>query len=579
MVENSRKILALGGAGAVGGAFVFKVLTSELVRDLDEIVLTNYSKREEESVRAIEDVVERMRLYGHSMDKIDKLKWKSESGVIVSGINFDLFPKNIGDNPRETPLYELIKAVRPWVVFNSMPSATALSYTTERSGDALGFFLRMYLGSLHNALGDFGVNTYLKIGTTGVGGMGFNIPFSHGEEGRPSQSLQKKKALGAVESEQYRFWSRDPTFSTRLIELKPGAAIGFDKTGNDKIRPLNRGKDLDLSLPVREAMEEEKAIIVCDPVELDINTNPNKKIDWGDRIVGSLSAPYLRSGENGQLSRSEWLALTRPGMMELISCEDVAEIAVRELSGKNTGYNYMISGREISPRYSAASIRDLGAKILEDMGAIDSCPIFLNLGPERLSKLISEAYILREALKYMDLRGTLNEIGNLDTKYLRDAAIGYIQNNPAVIKEIVSVGIPIYTGDKLITGSFVAMGDRCVTHYSSLDDILKDGDAINRNAMFGWVDLREDRTELSLDEPRGIKLYSGLDAWRRRAAGIVDEAKFVLEPSKYGSLGSMIGKSALWLPYIKGDGELEIEPGEIAGWVFENEEGGERYHM
>src|SRR3970282_398964 len=44
-----------------------------------------------------------------------------------------------------------------------------------------------------------GVGMYLKIGTSGTGGMGFNIPYTHSEE-RPSRMLLTKSALAGAHS-------------------------------------------------------------------------------------------------------------------------------------------------------------------------------------------------------------------------------------------------------------------------------------------------------------------------------------------------------------------------------------------
>ena len=46
---------------------------------------------------------------------------------------------------------------------------------------------------LYESIKTHEVRMYLKIGTTGTGGMGFNIPYTHSEE-KPSKMLLTKSA-------------------------------------------------------------------------------------------------------------------------------------------------------------------------------------------------------------------------------------------------------------------------------------------------------------------------------------------------------------------------------------------------
>lgn len=47
---------------------------------------------------------------------------------------------------------------------------------------------------LHRAAREAGTRLYLKVGTTGTGGMGLNIPYTHSED-RPSAKLMTKTAV------------------------------------------------------------------------------------------------------------------------------------------------------------------------------------------------------------------------------------------------------------------------------------------------------------------------------------------------------------------------------------------------
>jgi hypothetical protein len=86
------------------------------------------------------------------------------------------------------------------------------------------------------------VKGYLKIGTTGTGGMGMNIPYTHSED-RPSRVLLSKSEAAFGHSGLLLLWSITPG-APIVKELKPAAAIGYrtmdirqvsDKHGNSKL--------------------------------------------------------------------------------------------------------------------------------------------------------------------------------------------------------------------------------------------------------------------------------------------------------------------------------------------------------
>src|SRR6185295_17989802 len=48
---------------------------------------------------------------------------------------------------------------------------------------------------IYRAMVEVGTRVYVKVGTTGTGGMGLNIPYTHGED-KPSAKLMSKTAIG-----------------------------------------------------------------------------------------------------------------------------------------------------------------------------------------------------------------------------------------------------------------------------------------------------------------------------------------------------------------------------------------------
>jgi len=109
-------------------------------------------------------------------------------------------------------IYKFVEKYRPHLVIDCVNSATGLAYQDSFTGSArvLGELdaacekkeltlalqseierflscltipqLVRHIEILKNTLSRFSVQSYLKIGTTGTGGMGLNIPYTHSEE-------------------------------------------------------------------------------------------------------------------------------------------------------------------------------------------------------------------------------------------------------------------------------------------------------------------------------------------------------------------------------------------------------------
>ena len=117
-------------------------------------------------------------------------------------------------------LYQLILAERPDVIVDCVNTATGiayqdiyrtshLAYQALRQGGDLRESMEILLATdyvpqlirhvqvLYQAMIRAGTGAYVKIGTSGTGGMGLNIPYTHSEE-RPSRVLLSKSALAGA---------------------------------------------------------------------------------------------------------------------------------------------------------------------------------------------------------------------------------------------------------------------------------------------------------------------------------------------------------------------------------------------
>src|SRR5205814_3397160 len=78
---------------------------------------------------------------------------------------------------------------------------------------------------LYRSMVEAGTRLYVKIGTTGTGGMGLNIPYTHGED-KPSAKLMSKTAVGFAQTGLMFLMARTPD-ATIVKEIKPAAMIGY----------------------------------------------------------------------------------------------------------------------------------------------------------------------------------------------------------------------------------------------------------------------------------------------------------------------------------------------------------------
>src|SRR5258707_15296725 len=83
-----------------------------------------------------------------------------------------------------------------------------------------------------------GTSVYVKIGTSGTGGMGLNIPYTHSEE-KPSRVLLSKSALAGAHPLLLFLMARTPG-GPITKEIKPAAAIAWKRIEHGEILRAGR---------------------------------------------------------------------------------------------------------------------------------------------------------------------------------------------------------------------------------------------------------------------------------------------------------------------------------------------------
>ena len=369
------------------------------------------------------------------------------------------------------------------------------------------------------ALRRAGTQAYVKIGTSGTGGMGFNIPYTHSEE-RPSATLLTKSAIAGAHTMLLFLLGRTPDAPV-TVEIKPTATIAWREVAHGPVR--RKGKPIPL--------------VDCDtPVRLQEAFAPGAT-PWRD-LGRPLDGVYIDVGENGLFARDEFETVTALGQMEFITPEEVADYVILELQGRPTGKDIVaaLDASTAGPTYRAGVLRRNAVgrlRALEDSRKSRGVAYEM-LGPPRLTKLLYEAYLCRQLCR------NVRVLAGSKPRALADAAWRLLEADAALRQQIISVGLPIVApdGKTVYRGSIVVVAPE------------PDRDPLSV-APRGWVDLRPEQ----------------FGVWITRAGAMVRDAE--VRASGPQSSGSDVDWNAI-------DPDDTIEPSRFATWVFTVEDKGTR---
>ncbi len=376
---------------------------------------------------------------------------------------------------------------------------------------------------LLRAMDEVGTRLYLKIGTTGTGGMGLNIPYTHGED-KPSAKLMSKTAVGFAHTGLMFLMARTPN-APLVKEIKPAAMIGY------------------ADINVRAIHERGKQVLRYAPKTEKLNGGLTLREDADEYAErGKLETVIIDTGENGLFAKGEFEAITAMNQMEFVTPEEIASKVVLEIMGVNTG-NEVLSALDstvLNPSYRAGTLRRVALddlQRLEDETNIPSIALG-QLGPPELSKLLFEAFLLRQ--RYHTLERVLNQ----RPKKIADALYAWLKKNKEIIEMIISVGVPILAPDgvTILRGPTIHIPERADTN--RVDVTI---DNIDAWAKKGWVDLRAENFVTWRE--RFEKMERTRKSLRGRGSAAVTTEAYLYE---------------------------EIRIGEVVAWVFNNEVEGYR---
>lgn len=553
------KILILGGWGLVGGAIAKKLIGF----GVSELVISSLKQYEaEESITSLkEEFGERTpKLTAEWGNLFTRSEWKdisyaellSDSKTRMQIIQ-DTF-LDLDDNIKESSfLYQLITKHKPDLVIDCINTATGIAYLdiynssltviNDLKNDILDKDnieklmastyvpqLIRHIQILGEALSTSSSKMYIKVGTSGTGGMGLNIPYTHSED-KPSRVLMSKNAVAGAQSLLMYLMARTPN-STIVKEIKPAATIAWKKIAFDTVK--KGGK------PVRlYDMQVENAL----PINgvFDFN-NSDGVVDTKE----DLKSVFIDTGENGIFSKFEFETISSLGQMEIVTPEEIADYLIFEAQGGNTGKDIIqgLDAFSLGPTYRGGFLRNKAMQILdklEEENGVEGVAFEL-LGPPRLSKLLFEAQLLK--LIYSDFNSFLND-SVLETK---NKMVNLINENTKLRSQILSIGLPILINEeKFLKGSFVKVPVKKPGHTYEFSI-----ENIDKWCNQGWIDLRE----------------SNISLWKDRFNKIKEQA----DEMKYDQTSSRnYFDKNYWNNFT------QISPGKIAGWIFEVEEDGWRF--
>jgi len=432
---------------------------------------------------------------------------------------------------RDSLLAKLILREQPDVVVDSVNTATAISYQdvytachAVRSGlDAGGKVesdfrddvekllaslsipqLILHARILNRAMTEAGVRIYLKIGTTGTGGMGLNIPYTHGEE-RPSPQLLNKTAVAFAHTGMLFLMARTPG-SPIIKELKPAALIGYrgvehrTALGRQFRKVEREGGTIYEPGPRNEPYLLYRPRAVELGGELDLTPDPAgyEKLQTPGGS-GHLEVPLVDTGENGLFTLGEFEAITALDQMEYITPEEIADLAVMEIKGVGTGTDVVsaIDSTILGSTYKAGLLRPAALEKLarlEERYGVPSIALG-RLGPPGLAKHLFEAYLFRRRYGSLASVLALSDGADPGEKVSREL-FELLETDPLLASLSTSIGIPILcpNGRTLLRGPVIS----APPYRSFRSRVPVDGERLEEYAAT-WVDLRPARMTWWLD--------------------------------------------------------------------------------
>lgn len=569
MEIRNKRVMVLGGWGLVGMAVCRKLLGEAP----DELIVASLTERE-----AREAVTQLKKEYGEAVRVTphwgnifvrEALQNKGREEILGDEALRTMLIADVLDELNDailerSSLYQALQRYRPQVIVDCVNSATALAYQ-----DVFASYYRIknhlagvkaqqrydpdfinevekllctlyvpqlirHVQILYEAMRRSRTEVYCKVGTSGTGGMGLNIPYTHSEE-KPSRVLLSKSSIAGAHSLLLFLMARTPD-APITKEVKPTAAIAWKGITYGPIH--KHGKPIALcDCPPERAMTLDHTL----KLRLDAGAE-----NWEQLSGEILQSVYVDTGENGIFSLGEFTAISDSGQMEFITPEEIARSVIYEIKGGNTGHDIInaLDNAVMGPTYRAGFLRNKVLARMRELVKEHDCNsvAFELLGPPRLSKLLFEAHLLKLAC------GKLEALHNGNAQEIANRLDALISSERKLRAEIISIGIPILLqdGKRLLRGPEIK-----IPPFKGNAQFEITPENLEHWAHDGWVDLR----------------IKNVLEWQKRAQRIYNEIRAIPEDDTSSRFEH---DRQYWLE------DETIDVGKIVGWIFSNEEKGLR---
>jgi len=561
-IEN-KTVLVLGGWGLVGSAVARKLVPQKP----KQIIITSLRKEE-----ALDQVTKLQIEFPDSgkdffvpwwgnifvrnefkdRNRLELLENKDERKILMSDTMEELNDEIL----KSSSIFKLLSEYKPNIIIDCINSATGIAYqdvyTTYRTikktietdsakesiiDETEKLLCTLYVPQiirhiqiLYASMSQAETEIYVKIGTSGTGGMGLNIPYTHSEE-KPSRVLLSKSSIAGAHTLLLFLMGRTPD-APITKEIKPTAAIAWKRIAYDEVKKANKPIELfDVNF--------DEAIPLNDKLTL--------KIEKDFKSTGeNLKSVFIDTGENGTFSKGEFETITAQGQMEYVTPEEIAEDVIFEIKGGNTGHDIInaLDNATLEPTYRAGFLQHYAVEKLNELEKINNVDsvAFELLGPPRLSKLLHEINLLKKA------GGFMKDIVLMDAKVLQTKMMEILKTNSKLRSEIVSIGIPILLpdGKSLLRASLMKIPPNRGENKLKITE-----GNINLWAKDGWVDLR----------------LENILAWQERLKGIMTEANSL---PKDDTSSMHVRTARYWNNFER------FDIGKVVSWIFIHEERGKR---
>ena len=479
------------GAGQIGKAAAIKLFARKEVKRV--IIHTLTEQEAKEATIYLEHHRPRhVALAASWGDVLGPVERPGLNPVERQAFAFDYYYRPFGaKTTARSGLYQIIKRWRPEYVIDAVNTATIFGYhgklyeieralwrqsrspedtpsrnhlTQELLMAAFVPKMTRFIQVLERSMLEFKIRRNVKVSTTGLGGMGLNIPNTHGD---PNETAITTRLLGKIAAAgilNQLLWNLAHTPEIDIRIVIPATLVGWEPVRQYEIYhdQKSNGKE-----PLR-VVEDAKPQQFVWGSELSSTTPSTQK---------TLKILSVGSGENEPYGLAEAAAISSSLQMGSITKEEVADATVETVLGADR-HNILaaLDRAVLGASYQGAETRRTILEVLEKLQEGEALPSIVtgNLGP-RVAKHLVELYLILKA----------NHALSWDnSKKIQQAVAENITHDKKFLTLVLSVGLPVIVADdQAYFGAFWHIPP-------CYEDARVTKGNVEKWADLGWVDVR-----------------------------------------------------------------------------------------